>query len=206
MDQTLPSNSEYTKSQQAKTAKKEIQAVVASPVKKRKKSEARKVAEKFIVGDIREIGAYIFTDVLVPALKKGVCDMVKSGVDMLMWGGATPDGNSNNRPTYISYDKMNPSFNNTTRNYHSAYRNRNTVYDYEDVIFSTYGEAENVLNCMEELLDRYGVVSVGDMYDLCNVSSDWTDNKYGWTDLHGANIVRIRDGFVIHMPSARPID
>lgn len=205
MDSNLPSNSEYSKSQARAKEEKHIQTVVTKPVKKRKKSEARKVAEKFIVADFRDVGSYILTDILVPAFKKGICDMVKSGIDMIMWGDAKPDNSGPSKRSYVSYYNGGSS-SNTTRNYHSSYRGRSATYEYEDVIFSSYGEAENVLNCMEELLERYHVVSVGDMYDLCNVTSEWTDNKYGWTDVHGANIVRIRDGYVIKMPPAKPID
>ena len=55
---------------------------------------------------------------------------------------------------------------------------------------------------MDELIDQYGVVSVGDLYDLVGVTGAYTDNNYGWTDLRTASVVRTRDGYMIKLPRA----
>lgn len=52
-------------------------------------------------------------------------------------------------------------------------------------------------------MDRYGVVSVADMYDLCGMTCNYTDNKYGWKSLARADISRVRDGYMIKLPKAR---
>ena len=59
---------------------------------------------------------------------------------------------------------------------------------------------------MDELIDTYGSVSVADMYDLVGMSCNYTDNKYGWTNLRNAEPVRVRDGYLLKMPKATPID
>ena len=51
----------------------------------------------------------------------------------------------------------------------------------------------------------YGVVSVADMYDLCGMTCNYTDNKYGWKSLARADISRVRDGYMIKLPKAEPI-
>ena len=68
------------------------------------------------------------------------------------------------------------------------------------------GEAEDVLSRMDELIDTYGVVSVADLYDLVGISCNYTDNKYGWTNLRNAEPVRVRDGYMLKLPKALPID
>lgn len=78
-------------------------------------------------------------------------------------------------------------------------------YDFDDVVFDTRGEADEVLSSMDELMDRYGVVSVADMYDLCGMTCNYTDNKYGWKSLARADISRVRDGYMIKLPKAEPI-
>ena len=55
---------------------------------------------------------------------------------------------------------------------------------------------------MDELIDQYGMVSVGDLYDLVGVTGQYTDNNYGWTDLRTASVVRTRDGYMIKLPRA----
>ena len=76
----------------------------------------------------------------------------------------------------------------------------------DNIILSSRGEAESVLARMDELVYTYGLVRVADLYDLVGVTGDYTDNKYGWTSLRTATIVRVRDGYQIKLPRAVPID
>lgn len=43
------------------------------------------------------------------------------------------------------------------------------------------------------------------MYDLCGMTCNYTDNKYGWKSLARADISRVRDGYMIKLPKAEPI-
>ena len=81
------------------------------------------------------------------------------------------------------------------------------MYECNDIIvLETRSEAEEVIQRMDELIDMYGVVSVADMYDLVGVSCNYTDTKYGWTNIRSAEPVRVRDGYIIKLPKALPID
>ena len=79
-------------------------------------------------------------------------------------------------------------------------------YSYDDIILSTRGEAEDVLSRMDELIETYGLVRVADLYDLVGITGNYTDNKYGWMNIRNAEIMRVRDGYMIKMPRAVPID
>ena len=79
-------------------------------------------------------------------------------------------------------------------------------YSYDDIILSTRGEAEDVLSRMDELIETYGLVRVADLYDLVGITGNYTDNKYGWMNIRNAEIIRVRDGYMIKMPRAVPID
>lgn len=57
-------------------------------------------------------------------------------------------------------------------------------------IFSTKKEAKEVLRYMREILYRYGVVTVADFHDLCDIRSAYTDNNYGWVKLQPVEIVK----------------
>ena len=59
---------------------------------------------------------------------------------------------------------------------------------------------------MDELIDRYEVVSVADLYELVGITGNYTDNKYGWTNIRNAEVVRVRDGYVLKLPKATPIN
>ena len=183
--------------------KKKLEPVVKGPVKTRKKSEIRKFADVFVSEDINSVKSYILMDVLIPAFKKAVSDVVTNGIDMILYGSAGKSRSSTNAH-YVSYndysrrdDRGRPAGNSVRAQ---------TAYSYNDIAFNTRGEAEDVLTQMEATIDKYGFVTIADMYDLANLTSNYTDNKYGWMNVRNAEVVRARDGYVIKLPRAVPID
>ena len=50
------------------------------------------------------------------------------------------------------------------------------------------------------------MVSVADLYDLVGISGNYTDNKYGWTNLRNSDVQRVRDGYLLKLPKALPFD
>jgi hypothetical protein len=66
-------------------------------------------------------------------------------------------------------------------------------------------EADEVIARLDELIDVYGMASVADLYDLVGISGQYTDNKYGWTDVSSASRIRVRDGYLLKMPRAKPL-
>lgn len=180
--------------------KKEVKKVISGTAKTKKKSGLSKVADTFINEDVENVKSYILMDVLVPAAKKAISDIVVNGIDMILYGEVRDrkPGNS----SYVSYNKYSSG---RDRDDRSSYRTR-TGYSHDDIVLDTRGEAEAILNNMDGLIDTYGVVSVADLYDLAGISCSYTDNKYGWTNIRNADIIRVRDGYVIKMPKAMPID
>lgn len=196
-------NSYKSKTEQkaATTERKKVDKVVTGKVKSKKKSEVSKFKDVFISEDVHNVKSYIFMDVLVPAMKKALSDIVKDGIDMMLYG-ETKTRKSGSGASYVSYRDY------SSRDRHDARRGvrSRTVYDVDDIIIDNRGEAEDVLDRMEELIDTYGIVSVADYYDLVGESCAYTDNKYGWTTLRTAEVVRVRDGYRISLPRPKPID
>ena len=79
-------------------------------------------------------------------------------------------------------------------------------FSYNDIVFSNRSDAEEVLSGMLEILEHFEVVSVADLFDLAGLRFDYTDNKYGWTNLQDARVERVCGGYVIHLPKATNID
>lgn len=183
---------------------KRAEKVVTGEVKVKKKSEVRKLSDIFIAEDVGNVGSYIWNDVLVPAIKKAVSDIVRDGIDMLLYG-STSNKKPSSGATYVSYNKMSDRNRDDRYNNYGENRTR-TGYSYDDIIFPSRGEAEEVRTRMDELIDTYGVVRVADMYDLAGISCNYTDNKYGWTNIRNADIVRVRDGYMLKMPKALPVN
>ena len=113
--QEYKSNSHLSK-QKAKEIEnnKNIQKVVSGTAK-RKKNEARRFADIFIREDISNVKSYVFMDVLVPAIKKAISDIVTDGVDMILFGTTGRNGKKGNTisGTYKNYASF--SSNNSSR-------------------------------------------------------------------------------------------
>lgn len=179
--------------------KKKIEPVVKGTVKKRKNG-VRKFTDTFISEDIHNVKSYVVMDVLVPAIKKAVSDIVTNGIEMILYGETR--GRSRSGASTVSYRSYYDDRRDDRR--YSETRTR-SGYSYDDLTFAYRDEAEEVLTRMDEIMEEYKVVSVADMYDLANVSRSYTDNNYGWTDIRSAEIVHVRNGYVIRMPKALPI-
>ena len=202
-----PPNSHKHREEQKNTAvteEKRVQKVVKSPVKT-KKNEARKFADIFISEDISNVRNYIFMDVLVPAIKKAIYDIVTNGIDMFLYGGsgrgkATTSGSKVSYTSYYHDKKSSAPVHTFDSN-----KNRNG-FEYEDIVFNNRGEAETVKQEMQGAIGRYGFVTVADLYDMVDLPAPFTSQKYGWMDVSNAEAMRVRDGYVLKLPKAVPID
>lgn len=182
--------------------RKKVDKVVTSPVKVKKKGELRKLRDVFISEDAGNLKTYVFMDILVPTIKKAISDIVRDGVDMILYGEAGKSSKNRGSNTYVSY-----------RDYSSSERRRDDDRsprrgrEIDDIIIYNRREAEDVLSNLDGIMEAYKVVSVADYYDLLGVTPEYTDNRYGWTNIRNAEIVRTRDGgYIIKMPRPIPID
>lgn len=193
-----PSNSHKNK-EAAKKPEKKIEKVVEGTVIRRKKNASQKLIDIFMPEDVSSVKSYIFQDVIIPKIKNVLHDIGSEAWDSF-WGVTGRSKSSGaSRISYRSYyENKGPERDSTRTQTRSG-------YGYDDIVLESRGEAEEVLTRMDELVDTYGVVSVADLYDLVGITCQYTDNNYGWTNIHNARVVRIRDGYVIKMPKALPI-
>lgn len=196
------SNSHKSREEQEEP-KKKIEKVVTGTVKTRKKNEIHKFADIFISEDISSVKSYIFMDVLVPAMKKAISDIVTNGIDMILYGG-NGRTNRSSGASRISYRNYYDQKDDNRRSYDGS-RTR-TGYSHDDIVLETRGEAEEVLTRMDELIDAYGEVSVADLYDLIGKTCNYTDNRYGWTNIRNAEPIRVRDGYMLKLPKVTPLN
>lgn len=174
---------------------KKVEKIVKGTVKSKKKNGIDRLKDNFISEDAVNIKTYVVMDVLIPAVKKAICDIVKNGVDMILYGES---GRRNQRPSeYVSYDRR--YLDRRDSRFYDADRAR-IGYSYNDIILETRGEAEDVLARMDELIELYGMVSVADLYDLVGITGNYTDNRYGWTNIRNAEPVHVRNGYMLRLP------
>lgn len=197
-----PNSHKYKEEQKALAEKKKQITKVTTGTVKTKKNEVRKFTDVFISEDIANVKDYIFMDVLVPAIKKAISDIVRNGIDMILYGeaGRSKDRRNGDYVSYRSYSDRD------RRDEDRGVRRTRTGFSYDDIVLETRGEAEEVLSQMDDCIREYGLVSVGDLYDLVGISDpNYMKNKYGWTNLHNAEVIRIRDGYLLKLPKAIPL-
>lgn len=180
---------------------KKAEKAVIGPVKTRKKTDIRKLADVFISDDVDSVKSYIWMDVLVPAAKKtvsdivsGVFDIIKNTVDIYLYGEDAVRKKSSNgsRTSYGKfYDKRDDSRSPRDARYSERSRAR---FDYEYLLFDSRGDVESIIAKMEDVIEEYDHISVATLYnDILDRSAPYTAENYGWTNVKSAHAERVWD-------------
>lgn len=200
----LESNSikrrDNTKLAPAEPEKKKATKVVKGQVGVKKKSIGQKAGEALLSDEAGGIGSYILSDVLIPAIKDTLADMATSAINMAFYGDT--------RGTRSSRSKGSNIYRGETRSYENCYVNNRggrpehvrDRYNVDNITFSSRGDAEEVLDVMLDMIDKYEMVTVGDLYDLIGEPTRTKDFNYGWTQLGAARIRPYGRGYVLELP------
>lgn len=191
------SNSNKSKASPVRPPEKRLEPVANATARKTKNTMLSKVANAFVPEDVESVKDYILMDVVVPTAKSLIMDTVQTLL------GINSRSSVNRRPaSRVSYGR---AYDDARRSYDEP-RTR-IGYDYTELDYDTRGEAERVLDSMDEAVSVYGSVSVLDYYDLSGVTTDnYTGRNYGWTNLRSARVVRLSNGkYAIRLPRARAL-
>lgn len=187
-----------------------LEKVVCDPVTQKKKGLWRKVKDSIIEDDSQSVLDYILQDVLIPALKEMIFDTGKGALEMTLFGGKRPGGGRLSRErdrTYTSYNTISMRNRDPRDNRPQLSRQSHAIHDFEEIVFTTRVDAEKVLMEIAELVDsQFRQATVADLLDACGLDHSYTDEKWGWTDLHDAYVDRVRGGWIIHLPRTKVLD
>ena len=192
--------------EEEKKERVEQRPVVKGNVKIKKEPLSRKFCEVFLSDSLENVKSYLFYDVIVPIVKDLLSSMIGNGSDMLIYGRSRGSrrGGSSDRENYSRISRGS----NIGRSEGVIRGNPGGRHSYKDIIFDSRGDAREVLDCMQDILDRFKMVSVADFYELAHAEEceTYADRKYGWFKLDDAEIVRDRDGFRIILPRTELLD
>lgn len=185
----LQGNSLTSKERQAK-AEKHVEKVVTAGVKHKQPLMRRALASD--PGDIRN---RVVGDVVIPAVKEMVRKGFMTVLDLALYGE-------------VRGDSRKPGGMRTP--YNSMYERdgrpsgrrpmARQAFNFDDIVFDDRDDAQAVLDNLVDYTVEYGMSSVADFYELCGLPTQHTDNKYGWEDLRGANVMLVRDGYIVNLP------
>lgn len=100
MEEYKPNSHKSKEEQKDLVPEKRVEKVISGTVKPKKKSEMQKFADVFISEDVNNVKSYIVMDVLVPAIKKAISDIVTNGIDMILYGEAGKSKKNSTAPRY----------------------------------------------------------------------------------------------------------
>lgn len=190
-----PNSHKYREEQKAAEDKK-IEKVVSGPVKTKKKF-AGKI---FNGGDVGDVKDYLIDEVAIPGVKNLILDFIIGGATRLLGGKSRYSRSTGaSKISYRDYYEQRDTRPSPTVSGNSG------RFDFEEIIFPSRGDAEAVRDQMDEVIARYGFVTVGDMYDMAGLPQPFTGQKYGWTSIVSSRIESVRDGYVIRLPKMGPI-
>lgn len=194
--------------------------VIAQPLEVYKKPLYKRFTDTLFGSD--GVFSYLGAEIILPAIKNIIVDSISSGINMAVFGNDQKKHRSSNIPfsttqtsygthrlgtssRYTNYGKA------STSNLHRSYDNRdadirasNRVIDYR---IPDRQDALEILHVLTRDAAAYDVVSVADYYDLLGVTSQYTDNSYGWRldDLQFATVQPVAGGYIINFPKPEAI-
>lgn len=207
----FPSNTRKAKITTGEPEPKKIEKVTTGEVVTRKVPLGKRLVGTFFGGDAKGVVGHIMAEVLLPAAKDAVADAFSQGIERLLFGEArSTSRRTGQRPGgtngYVSYNRYSSSTSPTAgrrEESRSVSRRARGAHDFDEIILATRIEAEEVIDRLFDLVARYEQATVSDLYELVGVSGNFTDEKWGWTDVRGAGVTRIRNGYLLDLP--RPV-
>lgn len=217
----FPSNSHNVTGPKAKKdvstedpdGKPKLDKIVAERVILKKKGVGRRFKELFFGGEGKSAATFVFGDVLLPALKNMVVDAGSKGLERLIYGDNGPrrrtgPGGYDGRPRVSYNTPVDRSYGRGRGHLPDQPALRGPQprrHDAGEIILYSREEAESVLERMVDVIDKFEVVTVADLYDLVGLPSTYVDNSWGWTSLQYSGVRQIREGFLLDLPVPEPI-
>ena len=210
----FPGNSKVPKKAAAQAPEKKVVKVISGDAVRKKKTVGQRFREVFISGeDTRSVFSYIYTEHVIPGIRDMIFDAGTAGLERKLYGESSPGARRRGSPivsnglgllTNYAAASRGPARDNIVEPRIS--RRGRATHDFGEVIIPTRPEAELVLETMYEIIGRHEEVTVADYFQMVGETPQFTDEKWGWTNLEGSRVVRSRHGgYTIDLPQTEPL-
>lgn len=183
-------------------SERKMQQVGTGRSKTMKKPLRKRFLETFIADDVtkKDIGEYILKDVVVPSIQDAIMDGVNGalgmmfGINIVRKGSRSASSSSSGKIRYGGYFT---GGNSTKKETASRATRERTSSTFEVQMKDNKQDALDIMEELENYLAEYpeNGVTVADYYDAFGVSTEHTDNKWGWRDLTGMRLERVPRAF-----------
>lgn len=175
--------------------------IIEGTVVVRKTPWYKKISQNMIAEDAGSLGEHILLNVMVPTAKDLIVRLVSESVEMVLFGSTKgrvrrPTG-LGLRQQFTSYDRVREE--REPQRYMS--RTAQARHDFSEIVLPSRVEAISVVDNMMARVEKYGAVTVADLYDYVGITGSYQDQRWGWSNLDSANVRQVPDGFLLDLPS-----
>lgn len=210
MDSEFPPNSHGTRGAghqkpkaEREPEKKTISKVVTGRVVERKRPLYQKFFDAFRPEDNKGFLEHMLVDVLAPGLRDAFSNAAHDMIDNTLGGYSGGRGYTHYQSMSRSRrDRREPDDDRRPRRRHY----NDDPIDISQFIVESKVEADHILDLMFETLSRFKAVTLKDLKSALGVPHEFTDNDWGWIDLRGAGVHRVRGGYLLDLPRPEALD
>lgn len=208
-NQEFPSNSQRGKKTPASDEGKKIEPIAGVVgVTRKKRSLGKRFKDAFFGGTTEGVGTYVLFEVMLPAAKDMIVDAGGEALHRAVYGESRPAhargrgrGSSGISPLgHIAYDTISSRAAQPRQEHTPLSRRARANFEFDEIILPQRHIADEVLDRMFMLLEKYQAVTVADLYELLDISAQHTDDKWGWVDLFGSSVTRVSGGYMLNLP------
>jgi len=208
MEQFPPNNAKAK--QGAQREPKKVERVTSADAIRRKRPLNKKFKDVFFSGDAKSTGEYVVLSVIVPMIRDMIFEAGQAAIERIVYGesrGRRRFGPPSGAQGVVNYNRMHtrdPADDRPPTGRPS--RSARARHNFDEIILSSRSEAEEVIDQMFDIVSRFDEASVSDLYELVGLEQSHVDQKWGWTDLRGASVTRVRSGgYLIDLPEPEPL-
>lgn len=208
MSTEFPSNSHRKRDPDFK-----IEAVVVNEVVAGKKPLGRRLRDMFFAGDGRSAAQSVIADVVIPQIKDLVAEAAREALERLIFGdrGSSSRRSNSYRHGNRGYTNYGASYSRRAHSSRMSSEDRGPnaslrMDDIEYIVLKSRSEAEEVLDSMLAVIEKYESVSIADLKNMISWTAEATDNDWGWDNLSSAQVRRVSGGYLLDLPKPHSLD
>ena len=156
------------------------------------KTFKQKVRDAFISDEVHDVKTYVIFDVIIPAIKETLRNLVVNTIDMSLFGKTRSSRESERRggSTYIAYERAygNPRDDRSSRPRRESSSAPLRITELDRVVFKNRDDAMEVLGHLFDNVEEYHVASVADFLGAAGLTISPIHHKWGWYDLAGSSV------------------
>lgn len=206
----LTGNSHKERATKEVVEREPIEKIVEGKVISRPLPWYKRFARSMIAEDAGNVGEYVLLEVVIPATKNLILEMLQQTGERLLFGTSRGRVSGRRSPLGailrdrepVNYGRYSERESRGLRT--MSYRARAT-HDFNEIVLEHRSEAIGVVEALVDLVARYGSATVADLYDLVGTTGSYVDKQWGWTDLITADVRQVPGGFLLDLPSPEPI-